>query len=221
MGICTPHACGDVVTWEFEGVLTSVNDYTGFLGPSVYVGAPFSGQFIFDASVQDSNPGNPHTGTYPQALLSISGDVGAVPFAGGSGPISYISVLDDQAITLHDFLGVDGLVMIDGQVIEAYLSLRDFDGAMLTSDALPLDPPDVGLMETRVFGLASEPLGLSVRGTLSSLTPEPGAFAILAMGAMQLVLGGRTASSWRTNLSGQRRPTPVVSGRESPRGRAR
>ena len=192
VGMGSPLARADLVTWEFEGVLTSVNDYTGFLGPSVYVGAPFSGQLTFDTSVPDSNPGNPHAGTYPQALLSISGDVGAVPFAGGSGPVSYISVLDDQAITLHDFIGVDGLVMIDGEVIEAYLSLRDFDGVMLTSDALPLDPPDVGLMETRVFGLASEALGLSVRGTLSSLTPEPGTLAVLGLGVAQLAIGRRT-----------------------------
>jgi hypothetical protein len=172
-GTGVPIARGDLITWEFEGVLTSVNDYTGFLGPSVFVGAPFLGQLTFEASTLDTVPSDPRRGVYLGAGEAMGGTIGDNLFIADPASSIDIRVAYDEPSTGYDSIWIGAGVRISSQPIRLAVTLIDEDGLMLSSDALPTQPPSLDLTDVRGLALGSEPLGISILGELTTLVPEP------------------------------------------------
>jgi hypothetical protein len=61
------------------------------------------------------------------------------------------------------------------------------------SDALPLVPPPVSSFDRRAFEIISEELGVSIKGSPTSVVPEPATVALLGLGF--LLSGGRRLRS--------------------------
>ena len=204
-GLAVLPARGDLVTWEFEGVLTFVNDYTGFLGPSVYVGAPFSGQLTFESSTPDTVPSDPRRGVYLGAGKALGGTIGDNLFIADPASSIDIRVACDELGTGDDSIWIGTRIRISGQPIQFALTLIDDDGLMLPSDALPLEPPSLSLMDVRTMSMGSEPLGLLIFGALTRLVPEPSSLLLWTGIAYMMMRGSsrsRPRGSWRRVVAG-------------------
>ena len=77
-----------------------------------------------------------------------------------------------------------GGVNIAGEILSFGIFLFDSDGTMFSSDALPLIPPDLLIVELPTFSITSQPLGVNISGTLTSVVPEPGTLSLLVLGAL-------------------------------------
>jgi hypothetical protein len=60
----------------------------------------------------------------------------------------------------------------------------DYGGTLVTSNALPLSPPDIGLEDSRWFMLDLGLKDASIRGDVISITPEPQAAGLLLLGGL-------------------------------------
>jgi len=59
-----------LITFAFEGDITSVTDRDGILGGQVQVGDTFSGSYTFESTTPDSNP-HVRFGYYADAITSV------------------------------------------------------------------------------------------------------------------------------------------------------
>ena len=155
---------------------------------------------------------------------ALCGVVGAAAFFGPVGSDS-IYVINDSDASFFDNHSADGYVDFLGQEVFLVLSLRDDDGRMLTSRALPLVPPSLDLAELAEFKLTSNDAPLAVVGDLTSLTlvPEPGSLSSLAIGAFTLLrvgCGNSTAGRAGVDNRVPRRAEPALRAKVGAIGRA-
>jgi hypothetical protein len=93
------------------------------------------------------------------------------------------------------FPGVDSVIMV--------INLRDPDGDVFTSDALPLTPPNLALFSgTKRIYLAGFPEGggsslFDVMATVTTLVPEPSSALLLGGGLIALASGRRAVRQRR------------------------
>ena len=64
LALVAGQASGAIITFEFGGVITEVNDAASVLPPDVQVGASFSGSYTFDSTMPDLYPNDPRIGKY-------------------------------------------------------------------------------------------------------------------------------------------------------------
>lgn len=193
-------AQADLITFAFEGEVTSSNKEAVFpLGQSI------SGQYSFDPSVADSNPGNPEQGTYDaiRAFSFTSGNytVDATPAnsanTGGTITVNRDTVFDPQEYSvflirseLQDLWGPD----VNGeQLVRMWLKLDGGSQSPIESIELPLTPPDLAAFDSTTFGLFfySDPTnfeGAGVQFEVTSLTlvPVPSSIVLLCSGFFML-----------------------------------
>lgn len=179
-------ALGDPLTFNFSGNITFVADFLNF-DESVYVGAPFSGAYVFDpAGAIDSYPDAPEVGNYYFPSGWMWARIG-----------NYEYVTPDLIIYVWNYtLGGDLYepICITPFGAAGYqwsglsLLLYDRTGAALDSDELPTDVPDLSDWPTYRDLLIERFPGdeLGIRGRLTSLTPEPGSLALFALWAVYL-----------------------------------
>jgi len=193
------HAHGAIITWEFAGEVTAVNDSQGTLGGRVQVGDPFSGTYTFDSTMPDDLPEDLRYGVYDSGASGVAAAVGGLTIV-TSGTNSGITIGDNYGyVTQKDKLSiVAGLFESDGvRILEFGITVLDETGSVFSSDVLPLAPPSLASFSSRFFsiqGAAVNPPGtgdFSFGGTISSLTPEPSSLALLALAASRMI--GRRA----------------------------
>lgn len=193
---------GEPVTFEFAGEITYVRDHDDVLGGAVSVGSPFSGLYTFESTTEPTRPGG---GFYTDAIVAVSGEVAGLPFNGPVQGISNsISVANDVISEGYDAYSVRVGVDLLGETLACSFGMRDDTGAVFTTNALPLTPPDLEFFDSVPFSLGapSELLGLS--GELTYLVPEPGTLVFLGLGGVLLAIRRHTrwmaekASGWHT-----------------------
>ncbi len=185
-GWCVTPANAFPVIWEFEGVVdTTVLDVNNLLGGGVTFGTPISGQFTFESTTPDSNPSDKASGLYLDSILAISGFIGDIPFASESGTFGSIGIDSDfmnSPWSMIDTISGGGDVNIAGVILGFGISLSDTDSTMLSNDSLPLYPPGFDQLESARFIISSQPLGVNISGSITSVVPEPATLTLLAVG---------------------------------------
>lgn len=182
-------AFGFPVTWEFEGEITSVFDPNDSLGGAITVGTPFSGIYTFESTTLDSQSDNLILGVYNDAITAISGQVGDIPFFASTEFTSVITVHNfgvgvDNDQYFVDILNVD--IPILGDTFDFFLRYADADGAVFQTDLLPLSPPDLASSIAAFVSFRVDD-NTSFNGDITMLVPEPGTFALLALGALAAI----------------------------------
>lgn len=183
-------ALGELITFEFAGEITSVQDDYGLLGGAVTIGTPFSGLYTFESTTPDMWPYSLETGVYP-ATMVVAGHVGEFQFSGITGTADLIVIGNGSPLDPPDSYLTSWSVDFAGQPAGAGIELVDNTGIAFSRDSLPLSPPRLSRFDERTFGIGAggEIPHLGLLGEITSLTPEPGTLTLLALGA--LVLGRR------------------------------
>ncbi len=175
------------VTWEFTGQLTSVRDLDGSLEGVFSVGMPLSGQYTFESTTPDSSYIDPTYGRYEDAVTSISGIVGEVPFFEIPGLTGSISVFNDVFIAGFDGYSVFGVTEFLGAPVSFTLTLGDTTGSVFFDDSLSLTPPDLSAFDSNFFGLELEPDGDALSGEFTVLVPEPGTLVLMVLSVLFVI----------------------------------
>jgi hypothetical protein len=145
---CVP-AQGSLITFNFQSTFTYVDP---LLAGSFSVGETISSSYTFESTTPDTYPFDSTLGYYPGAItalsFSTSGGYSSGPAASG---LNYIHVLNDY-YSLQDYYQVSGYLTgspINGYVpYYFYMVFLDYPVPnALSSDALPLTPPDVSSFE--------------------------------------------------------------------------
>ena len=180
----------EIITFQFEGVVTSSNKLTAFP-----VNQSVIGHFSFDSSITDGNSGNTEQGTYDSVTFFTftSGDftgTASSETAAGNSFVEVIIVNRNSFFDPHryevfspcyntpdDKCGVE----VEGEELRRMrIVLQDSTEQAIQTINLPISPPDINDFDTREFGLIFEFDATNdpgVKFTISSLveieTPEP------------------------------------------------
>lgn len=179
VGIGASSARASLITWEFAGEITRVLDDDGSLGGMFTEGTLFSGQYTFESSTPDSWPHVLDRARYADAVTSVSGVVGEVPFFALPSLTGRIFVYDNFDGDSYSGYGAAEFL---GAPVEFHLLLSDSTGSVFSDDSLPLSPPDLSLFDSTHFSLELGPDGDVLAGELTSLVPEPGSLALMVVG---------------------------------------
>ena len=185
--VALPHSVvhAGFVTWEFAGEITRVDDPGGLVADLVTIGSTFSASYTFDPRTPDASPSDPEFGNYVDALVAFAGQVGDINLA-GLGSYNRLTVLDNFLEKLDDYrLDIDAITIpVFGQPGFLDVWFTDKSAMALASDLLPVVPLDLSMYEHTEFNLRTLDFDVVIRGTITSLTPEPSTLAFLVVGAM-------------------------------------
>lgn len=175
------------VTFGFSGAVTSVSDSPAILQGAVVRGSPFSGSYTFDPLVPDANPRNPGLGEYPNAVLSLGGRVGDLEFNAPAGPSGDILVFNNNLGFPSDRFMIQVFeVVVSGLGFLARLTIgfTDSGGETLSSDALFLEPPDLGLLDGAGFEVQNSTETVRLVGELTAffVVPDPETSVLVLFG---------------------------------------
>jgi hypothetical protein len=177
-----------MITFQFGGVVTSVDDRNGALGGTVNVGDPFSGTYTFDSDTPDSRPGDPEIAEYRGSNWSMATTIGGLALS-ASGEVNRIFIVDKDT---GDSFSL-GAFLFDSngfRVFEFGVDMIDLTGSALTGDQLPLTPPDISAFQTRSLWLDARKEGVGdilVQGEVNVLTPEPQATLLFTTGLLGII----------------------------------
>lgn len=201
-------ARGDLVRFDFEGVIESTFGSIGGTPASAFQGFPFSGHVLFDADEPDAAPETSQVGIYSFAVPphALHAQVGGAIF---DAPTLQISVGNDSSVfagaDLYD-IGSPAAFPYPGvaghQISTFSLSFFDAAGAVFADDSLPPLPPALSHFsdpgESRSFTVQGCPdanfsggtcnsVDFVMSGDVTSFTvPEAGASAAFATAALAL-----------------------------------
>jgi hypothetical protein len=138
-------ASAKLVTFTFTGEVINVDDPMGTISPSIQVGSPLSSRLVFSSTTADVDSGDPTQGMYNNAIVSWNTRIGSADFTLGSFNSIFV-----QNEPLDDIYQVFGRLFAPfGDLVwNTNWSFRDSTGALFSSDALPLAPPDVLPLQT-------------------------------------------------------------------------
>ena len=179
-------ARGTPVTWSFKGEITSVTDFDNVLGGAVSIGTSFFGSLTFESNTPDSNP-DPAFSSFENALIDFSGMIGAISFGGPIIGVDSIYIANGVPSVSADTLSVFSTADLAGQTLSAILNLTDLDGTALSSDALPVVPPDLSQFDSVTLRFMRQLQDLDLKGDITLLTPDPGTLCLLGIGAASLL----------------------------------
>jgi len=131
---------------EFTGITGESSDLDSLIGT-----APIYGSFVFEAVTPDDDLGDPTLGTYLDAVSHVM--VNGQTFTGSFGSGGFILINNRPpptpstpgGDTYHVIGGCPELVtdVPDYSLSQFRLFIYDVTGAMIESDALPVEPPDI------------------------------------------------------------------------------
>lgn len=171
--IIPPLTLSAPVTFEFSGVVTVVSpDLTTI----AQVGDSLHGTYLFDSGATDADPADPINGHFFQAISVLDFRVGT--YSGGVADAT-IDILNNRVVPNpaflidqyqiiggtpnapqlnYNFIGnlVSGIEYSATRFNSLNLLLFDLSGTALSSDSLPLVPPDIDLFADRMLTLFFE-----------------------------------------------------------------
>jgi hypothetical protein len=193
--ISTLTAEAGVVTIDFTGTITAINDPSGFISGSS-IGDSFSGSLVYDTSAPMAVPGaNPAeydylpTSTPPYASpLGITITVGSHTFDPHYAGVMQIHVQDDLMGSPYPtaFVAVASTTLGTGATL-AVFGVADTTGTALSSTALPTSL-DFSKFDASEFQLTNPKGGPDIfDGTINgvgALLPEPASATLFGIGAL-------------------------------------
>ena len=171
-------ASAEIKNFTFRGTVSVVDDLGFSLDGSITNGATFEGFYIFESTATDSNA-DPTVGDYAftDNRLGLAVLVGNYVFR--SNPrhvaleIETVNRPGDDHYLVRSRNNVCSQPLTMG---EMSWQLDDITGAAVTSDVLPIAPPDLAAF-SRQFGLSisvgCDPTPGLVRGTVNSIVESP------------------------------------------------
>jgi len=184
LALAAGQASGAIITFEFGGVITEVDDAASVLPPDVQVGSLFSGSYTFDSTMPDLYPNDPRIGKYDSGADGFAVQIASLSLVAPSDNAGDILVYDNTS-SGRDLISIGsyGFQFLDYSIWELGINLRDETGEALFDDLLPLTPPDLSAFDEHSLFMHAEGLNyeiIVVRGELTYLIPEPTTL-ILAM----------------------------------------
>lgn len=179
-----------MITFGFEGAVTSVTDSSGYFQGGIVIGSPFDGTYTFDSSSSDQLSGDTTQGLYSTPDFSLTVQ---------TGPLTLNAIGDDCSVYVVDGTAPGDIYGISGTTFESngyyvselILQLKDLSGQALANDHLLLNPPDLQQFDYRQFFLLVKPVGetqfSSIEGVITTITPEPASITLIAVGTLLLV----------------------------------
>ncbi len=173
------------ITFEFSGIVNSVSDPGHDLYLLVAAGNTFSGAYTFESTAPELYPGSYY---YVSPVGSTALTVGSLQIEAGA---TRIGVTDATTPPYSDKYTVsaasDSIIATGVQIVEFFPINFYYPGnAFLTSSDLPLVPPPLPFTDWSFWIQGRGPSGqlFTIRGTVDTLTPEPGAISLLLLGAL-------------------------------------
>jgi hypothetical protein len=152
-------AKAELITIGFSGLVDSVGDEYNLLEGAVQSGNSISGFYIYDSDTPDSESDNVNFGFYehwtsPYGMTIMIGDL---TFQTDSTNVDFAIGLRDNYNSSADFYTVtslNNLELDDGLSIDTlHWQLDDHLGTALSSDILPLTPPDLSKWQTNALSI--------------------------------------------------------------------
>ena len=176
-------ATGELITFEFEMEVTSIDDASGTLTGVLGVGDTVSGDYSFFSDAIDESL-DPEFGIYETNSFNLNFD--SFSFAGtGTGDFcdpfeAVIGVFDtasfDEYILQNCTLEQTSGTPLPPDQIFVFI-LDDFDGTVFSDSSLPLTPPDLSEFENNfaflVFDDFGEGFSLSTNGMINFDAIQP------------------------------------------------
>lgn len=184
-------AMAATVTFGFTGVVTAVN---APLAAEFSVGEPVVGNYTFESTTADLDPGDPTLGDYDNAITAFTATFGGdYTVTRGFDNDIFVSngptINDVYCIYLNDPMAPTAAGL---DIIALIIQLIDTDSTVFASDSLPLTPPDLSEFEASLTATIfyDEPGNQWIDFQLTSLTliPEPGTITLLLCGLASLAL---------------------------------
>lgn len=163
-----------LLTFKFDGTVSSVYDPKEVLQQTVRVDSPFSGTYSFDSTVSDT-VSNPNSGSYA-TLPPFSVSLGSLSLI-SSNP-GYINIADNHSGADKYTVGNSGFTYGGYRIVECFIQFVDPSMQAFSSDDLPLSPPNLSLFGSHVFSIQGNSIdsqsgSFLVQGTVTAITPEP------------------------------------------------
>jgi len=192
------------VTWRFAGTIETIDNATpetlaALSSLGVAPGSGFSGRLVFESEAPDQDP-NVDFGRYEYAILLFEVTIGSFEASFGTDA-AYNQFLINESV---DFIypvgyGPGTSSVFDDPILSLELVGRP---GLLSSDALPVTPPDLADLDPyglghplnsvgTAFFLAGGDAGLI--GSLTQLVPEPGAGALALVAVAAVAWARRSA----------------------------
>jgi hypothetical protein len=158
-------AHSEPITFTFTGHVIATNK------PAVFpLSQTILGQYTFESTTPDANPGNLEQGVYDGALVSFSftsgsyavlADEGNSANGGGEIIINRNSVFDEHQYQVFLIRGTSQVPLwgpnVGGeQLVRMWIRLIDANRTAITGIALPLTPPNLSDFTSNTFGLIFE-----------------------------------------------------------------
>ena len=218
--ICTAAYAGPILTYDFTGTVSFVNDDTNFnLNGTIPIGTGATGSVTYEAGVAGSAISADGT-QYPETSIAFSVNIGSGALVWNSGPLNFFSpsvfVFDNEPGDGDSFEVSGGEAPATGLTLPAGattstpfalvgdLQLLDKTATALTGQDIP-DPLDPSKFPLKAFFLSGgHPQGEALADgfiaiTLDSLTlapepssvPEPASIVGFGLGALVLLGASR------------------------------
>lgn len=196
LALAAPAAGAATLTVTWTGHVTSVDSA---LSSTFTVGDPASGSFQIETTTPDSDPAANH-GQY-DALVNMSITLSGITATSAAPTLGGLSIFDSAPGVFVDGLEQDAGPWVGDDIGSLRffsangLNLEDQQSTAFTTDAIPTSL-DLSQFEIRNFGLNyfEGELLVQARAFADSITftvPEPGALALLALGAAGVALRRR------------------------------
>ena len=198
-------AYAETITFNFEGIVSSVSDVGNVLGGAVMVGDSLTGSYSFDSLTPDTNPGNTGAGAYLPSGLSF--EVGSITYV--SDPPLDISTdlifVTDQIVQDVYQVQFRSMQQTSGPALDPsmdvfFVQLLDNDGTFHPDDSLPLSPPPLDPYEVKRAILRTDDSSIVILAPLSSLTLQTDDTVVggefLSIDSTALILAGAQSFSW-------------------------
>jgi hypothetical protein len=199
--ISATNSHGAVITFEFQGTLTSVPTE---LSGTFAVGQPFTESITFESTTPDSEPGNSAHSSFSNAILTWTIQVGSESFAAPTvAPFNFITVADGPVVDEFQFTALFGLT---GPTINGFAPATlnqdfvDVGGTALSSDALPTTIDlsawpdnrflDIGFDNPLVPGRIFLRGRVESGGVVANAVPEPASLTFLGWGCFAFISYG-------------------------------
>ena len=197
-------ASASLVTLNFSGTITTLNDVGNSFGGQVKLGDAFTGSLVYDTATNDSNS-DPNVGNYLYANRFTNtpfvAPLGMIIHVGGATiqpNYGYLATVDVYNNQLSPVLGVSGdgiqaiqVTSFDGTTVvpvsQTVLALFDRSQSVFSSDVLPISLStssfSEGIIQVVVSGGTSGSNSVvALEGTINlQAVPEPGSVALLAV----------------------------------------
>ena len=163
--LCASPVRSEPIVFSFTGHVAATNK------PAVFpINQPIVGEFAFESTTPDANPGNPEQGHYSGALTyfqftsgsySVRADEANSANSGGDILVNRASVFDEyqyQVFLIRSTFQTPpwGPDVGNEQLVRMWLRLIDANRLAPASETLPLTPPSLSDYTSTTFGLIFE-----------------------------------------------------------------